>query len=57
MSERSELAPETESVPASLESREIGRARGLVGPRNDASHPHGRLSVLWELITIDSRII
>ncbi|MGD0578099.1 MAG: substrate-binding domain-containing protein, partial [Bryobacteraceae bacterium] len=41
-SERSELALETESVQASLKSREIGRARGLVGPRNDASRHHGR---------------
>jgi hypothetical protein len=47
LSEPSELAPETESVPASLESREIGRARGLVGPRKDAPRRHGTRSVLW----------
>jgi len=47
LSERPELAPETERVPVSLESRETGRAWGLVGPRKDASRHHGRLSVLW----------
>ena len=35
--ERSELAPETELVPVSLRSREIGRAGGMVGPRME--HP------------------
>ena len=40
--ERSEPTPETESVPASLESREIGRARDFVGARNSGSHHHGR---------------
>jgi hypothetical protein len=42
---RSELAPETESVPASLESGQIGRARNFVGRPNGASRYHGGLSV------------
>jgi hypothetical protein len=47
LSARSELAPETESVPAPLESRGIGRVRGLVGPRKDASRRHGNPWALW----------
>jgi hypothetical protein len=45
LDERSELPPEAEPS-ASLGSRELGRARGLVGPRNDIPRHHGRLSVL-----------
>jgi hypothetical protein len=44
LSERSELAPETESVPTSLEPR------GLVGPRNDASRPIVGVAVNLQLI-------
>ena len=51
LSEGSELALETESVPTSLESREIGHSSGSVGPRNDASGHHGGPSVLRELTT------
>jgi hypothetical protein len=47
-SERLELSPETESVPASLCSRENGPATGTVGLGNDAPGHHGRPSVLWE---------
>jgi hypothetical protein len=47
LSGRSELAPETESVPTSLESREIGWARGFLGRPAGASRHHGRPLVPW----------
>jgi len=46
--ERPELTPETELVPASLESWENRRARAFVGPRHDASSHHGELLMLRE---------
>ena len=39
--------PHIGTVPAFLDSREIGRARGFVGPRNGASRHHARPSALW----------
>jgi len=45
-SERSEPAPGAESVPGSSESREIGHAKGGVGPGTGQSRRHGRPAVL-----------